>query len=331
MLEVLRTHPQPLRFQSDQKRVVKLLNESLLLWNNAIFKDRCPHRGAKLSQGRVTSTSLECPYHGWQFDPSGRCTRVPQMESNRSIPSACNATTLPCTLHDGIAWRGTKAGMNPLVTNEPTWFQNDRCLVADYALEVPYSYLVQIENLLDPAHIHFVHDGYQGSRDRASPIKATLIANNEHEISASFTHTDDRVNVPDIVIRFLIPSVVDVSILDASGNTVRKNIIYVSPRDDASCNVMFRDVLMKDYMIPSSMPVLLKSHVEFLTDMLPVDSYQSVAKSIVKDIMEQDVSILVGQHDNDPMLYPYVMPTESDLLIRLFRAWYQRMKKCDPL
>ena len=32
-------------------------------------EDACPHRGASLSGGRIRDGRLECPVHGWQFDP----------------------------------------------------------------------------------------------------------------------------------------------------------------------------------------------------------------------------------------------------------------------
>lgn len=32
------------------------------------FDDVCPHRGAKLSEGRLKGTTLECAAHTWEFD-----------------------------------------------------------------------------------------------------------------------------------------------------------------------------------------------------------------------------------------------------------------------
>uniref|UniRef100_A0A7I4A6C1 Rieske domain-containing protein n=1 Tax=Physcomitrium patens TaxID=3218 RepID=A0A7I4A6C1_PHYPA len=43
------------------------------------FEDRCPHRLAKLSEGKMTDGKLECLYHGWQFEGSGQCTKIPQV------------------------------------------------------------------------------------------------------------------------------------------------------------------------------------------------------------------------------------------------------------
>jgi len=58
---------------------VQLLGRDLVLWRDArggvhAATDRCPHRGAALSMGRVHGDTLECAYHGWRFDGSGRST-----------------------------------------------------------------------------------------------------------------------------------------------------------------------------------------------------------------------------------------------------------------
>lgn len=44
------------------------------------LRDRCPHRAAALSEGRMTPDGqLQCAYHGWSFDgASGICTNIPQ-------------------------------------------------------------------------------------------------------------------------------------------------------------------------------------------------------------------------------------------------------------
>eukprot|EP01062_Namystynia_karyoxenos_P009958 TRINITY_DN13524_c0_g1_i1.p1 TRINITY_DN13524_c0_g1~~TRINITY_DN13524_c0_g1_i1.p1 ORF type:complete len:693 (+),score=175.01 TRINITY_DN13524_c0_g1_i1:122-2200(+) len=37
----------------------------------------CPHIGAHLGGGCVTDAGLQCPFHHWTFDQTGRCTRQP--------------------------------------------------------------------------------------------------------------------------------------------------------------------------------------------------------------------------------------------------------------
>ena len=47
----------------------------------AALLDRCPHRNAPLSHGKIVEGLIECPYHGWAFDGAGECRRIPGMPS----------------------------------------------------------------------------------------------------------------------------------------------------------------------------------------------------------------------------------------------------------
>ncbi|MGH7899201.1 MAG: Rieske 2Fe-2S domain-containing protein [Candidatus Binatia bacterium] len=52
------------------------------------LEDRCPHRRAPLSLGRVTEEgTLQCGYHGWCWDgASGLCARIPNLRSDERVP-----------------------------------------------------------------------------------------------------------------------------------------------------------------------------------------------------------------------------------------------------
>jgi phenylpropionate dioxygenase-like ring-hydroxylating dioxygenase large terminal subunit len=94
---------------------VALLGQPLVLWREPAHEggggavhawaDRCPHRGAQLSLGRVLShvhgARLECPYHGWQFGGDaaaqtgaacGRCVQVPAAPD--FVPPASHRATV---------------------------------------------------------------------------------------------------------------------------------------------------------------------------------------------------------------------------------------------
>ena len=56
----------------------------------ACLQDICPHRAAKLSDGQLIEGKIECLYHGWQFDLSGKCQHIPQLPDEAKIPhNAC--------------------------------------------------------------------------------------------------------------------------------------------------------------------------------------------------------------------------------------------------
>jgi pheophorbide a oxygenase len=107
-----------------------LLGKSLVLWRPngnskgkakgddaqakwLAFEDRCPHRLAPLSEGRVDDKTghLMCSYHGWQFDGRGACTAIPQLpagdETARSAALGSRRSCVsvyPTREHDGVVW-----------------------------------------------------------------------------------------------------------------------------------------------------------------------------------------------------------------------------------
>ena len=56
------------------------------------LRDRCPHRAAALSEGRMTPDGqLQCAYHGWSFDgDSGICTNIPQVRHRQYRLTYCS-------------------------------------------------------------------------------------------------------------------------------------------------------------------------------------------------------------------------------------------------
>lgn len=76
---------------------IQLLGQDLVLWRDGAgewrcFQDRCPHRAAPLSEGKIWEDgTLMCSYHGWRFDSSGACTRIPQAASAEAEALACRS------------------------------------------------------------------------------------------------------------------------------------------------------------------------------------------------------------------------------------------------
>jgi len=62
------------KLKSKKPTAVKLCGEKIMLQRDAdgkprALKDRCPHRGVRLSQGKQWwPGTVSCPYHGWTFD-----------------------------------------------------------------------------------------------------------------------------------------------------------------------------------------------------------------------------------------------------------------------
>jgi nitrite reductase/ring-hydroxylating ferredoxin subunit len=43
----------------------------------AIMDGRCAHLGADLGGGSIVGENIRCPFHNWEYDTDGRCTRIP--------------------------------------------------------------------------------------------------------------------------------------------------------------------------------------------------------------------------------------------------------------
>jgi phenylpropionate dioxygenase-like ring-hydroxylating dioxygenase large terminal subunit len=136
----------------------------------AMLPDRCPHRHAPLSAGRVRDGELACPYHGWRFDGAGRCTRVPGLDDAGGGAGLLPA--LASRIDHGLVWAcaapdaGTPDPVAPAITEGvDTFFLVDsvRCAAAEAA-----------ENLLDGTHTHFVHDGWIRRDGKRQTVKAQV-------------------------------------------------------------------------------------------------------------------------------------------------------------
>ena len=140
---------------------LQVLGRQLVLWRTArdepvLMADRCPHRGARLSLGRLAQGRLQCPYNGWQFDASGACALVPATPG--FIPPASSAVERFGVLQaHGLLWcdlSGRASRAVPDLSDLPP-----RRLIYgpfDVATSAPRA----VENFLDTSHFAFVHEGW---------------------------------------------------------------------------------------------------------------------------------------------------------------------------
>ena len=148
---------------------VRLLGEDLVLWRldgkAMCWRDLCPHRGTRLSLGGVEKGCLVCPYHGWAYDSSGACARVPS-RPNSKPPSQVRAEAYRITEFYGLIW--VSLG-NP--KQEVPRFAEWKDPTFRHVLGGPYPIAASgprvIENFLDISHLPFVHEGILGERERS--------------------------------------------------------------------------------------------------------------------------------------------------------------------
>lgn len=142
---------------------ITILGEAVVLYRKAdgvaaALSDRCPHRFAPLSRGKVCDGEVQCPYHGLRFDANGQCTHNPHGDG--SIPKAAKVRAFPLIERHGALWiwMGDAAQADPAklpdfsdVDERDGWSR-----IEGYLL-VRANYELMIDNLLDLSHVPFLH------------------------------------------------------------------------------------------------------------------------------------------------------------------------------
>ena len=147
----------------------KCMDEPIVLFRDtdgqvAALYDRCPHRAVPLSQGRVLNHAIECAYHGFQFDRTGRCVLIP---TEQRVPRSVSTRSYPVVEQMQFVWiwMGDPAKADPALV--PSYAQFG-CGDQDHGqwrfepyfmMEIKANYSLLFENLLDTSHISFLHIG----------------------------------------------------------------------------------------------------------------------------------------------------------------------------
>jgi phenylpropionate dioxygenase-like ring-hydroxylating dioxygenase large terminal subunit len=124
----------------------------------AALIDRCPHRGVRLSLGRVSKESgcLVCPFHEWEFDRQGQVSRVPLNPDAKR--ERLFATSVPVRELGGVVWVYTapvkEAPCEPTVPEALTMPGIARTFLS---VEWKAHWTRAMENMLDSPHVPFVH------------------------------------------------------------------------------------------------------------------------------------------------------------------------------
>lgn len=142
---------------------VTRMAEKLVFWrdeNNEVhcIFDRCCHRGASLSMGKLIDHHVQCPFHGFQYDTSGKVVHIPANGKQSKVPDHFKVNDYLVREAYGFIW---------------LWYSDERINVP----EIPFfedlkkgfsyggfsetwnvHYTRAIENQLDVVHLPFVHE-----------------------------------------------------------------------------------------------------------------------------------------------------------------------------
>ncbi len=143
-----------------------LLGEHCVLWrdgggNIVAAPDRCPHREAPLSIGKVIDGCVTCKYHGWSFGEGGRCVSVPSSGDSAAVPPAAHLPVVNSTERYGLVWLCLGEPSHDIATFG--WDDDPKFRRINNPVEVwEVSATRMTDNFLDIAHFPWVHLGTFG-------------------------------------------------------------------------------------------------------------------------------------------------------------------------
>ena len=153
---------------------VTRMGEKLVFWRDtqgkvSCLRDSCPHRGVAFSTGKLLGDHVQCPFHGFEFDTTGRCTLIPANGRNGPISREMKAFDYPTYEAHGFIfiWWGQPAGERSPVGElapaaelpPPPWFTDLDDSFSYASVHDPWTahYSRAIENQLDVVHVPFIH------------------------------------------------------------------------------------------------------------------------------------------------------------------------------
>ncbi len=152
-----------------------LLGEPVVLYRKedgtaVALEDRCCHRRAPLSKGKVLGDLLQCGYHGFTFDGTGACVRIPGQDR---VASSVGVRCYPVVERHAYLWiwMGECDKADPALipdfhrSRDPNW------TTVRSRLPIAANYLLVVENLIDLSHVGFVHAKTIGTDDTRAELK----------------------------------------------------------------------------------------------------------------------------------------------------------------
>jgi phenylpropionate dioxygenase-like ring-hydroxylating dioxygenase large terminal subunit len=150
---------------------VTRLNEKLVLWRNtdgsiSCIADKCCHRGAALSAGKVKDDHVLCPFHGFSYDASGKVVLIPANGKAAVISERYKVNAYKAVDKYGLIWLWS--GDIKDETPEVPFFKELREGFSYGGFKEVWNvhYTRAVENQLDVVHLPFVHTDSIGRGNR---------------------------------------------------------------------------------------------------------------------------------------------------------------------
>jgi phenylpropionate dioxygenase-like ring-hydroxylating dioxygenase large terminal subunit len=127
------------------------------------LEDRCAHRQVPLHAGVVKGNCVQCCYHGWSFDRTGRCVAIPYLDRKDTPAWPRGVRAYPCREAYGLVFVFPGDPRAPGLASFPhvPTHANPRYRTRYLDRRVSCHYSFMHENLLDMNH-QFLHRRFMG-------------------------------------------------------------------------------------------------------------------------------------------------------------------------
>ncbi len=167
----------------DRPLAARLLGEDIAVcrlgerW--AAFADLCVHRGTPISLGWVEGERVVCAYHGWTYDPDGRCVRIPSLPADHPIPKKACLTSYLAEERYGIVWVCLSGNPRAPIPAFPAFEDPEYHVTYRDQRVWKCSAARAMEYFFDLGHFPWVHEGILG--DRSRPITPNMRVDKDGE------------------------------------------------------------------------------------------------------------------------------------------------------
>jgi vanillate O-demethylase monooxygenase subunit len=249
-----------------------LLNEPVVLYRTSdgtpvAFEDRCCHRRAPLSRGKIEGDNLRCGYHGLLYGPTGAAIWAPGQDR---LPPGARVRSYPIVEKHGWVWiwMGDPALADPKAAPAYDKYDDPNWAAFDELIPVKANYMLMVDNLLDLSHLPFLHAATIGSPEDTNPdlnwergptwLKGIRIARGLSPSARNLLEgLDFRFDRTQIML-FEPPAHVTIDILtneygkeygDPTSRLNRRIVIYdfMTPESDRTCHYFW--AIARDYAI----------------------------------------------------------------------------------
>ena len=320
---------------------LQILGYPIVVWRHkgkvVCVEDICPHRSAPLSVGRMVNGVLECKYHGWQFGANGECTFIPSAP-HKDPPKSSHCKEFPSLEKYGTVWIyiGDELSEEERLKKFPDFLfvhRNSSTLVETSVYrDLDIDHGLMIENLLDPAHLPFTHEGTLAKRSDAQRMDMDVIWN-------TLTRNIEKEDDEDFVGSQTIGQR-GFKVLAYTPNDPNKNIgnfTFFSPyimKLDVTMKKSGRRMVQLQFCVPVT-PTRMRLIVYFYQNIIPFSRYMPFMNRIMAvqsdKIINQDLELLAGQQVR--LLQgarPWNTAVSADTGGVIYRKWRERAERSKP-